>query len=88
MLVMGFQCPPADGVSITIDDEAIRIRVVEVDGGIEITSTSESAVIVYVRSPEGEQQFELAMGESVPVTGITAPVQVRWWRGGCTCRGV
>ena len=76
MSVMGFQCPPGDGVSITIDDEAIGIVVVEVDGGIEITNTGEIAVIVFVRSPEGEQQFELDVGESVTVTGITEPIEV------------
>ena len=76
MSVMGFQCPPSDGVSITITDEAIVISVVEVDGGIDITNTSEIAVIVYVRSPEGEQMFELGAGESVTVTGITAPIEV------------
>ena len=32
--------------------------------------------IVYVRSPEGEQRFELAAGESVTVTGITKPIEV------------
>ena len=75
-LVMGFQCPPSDGVSITIDDEAIGIVVVEVEGGIEITNTSEVAIIVFVTSPEGEQQFKLDVGESVTVTGVTKPIEV------------
>ena len=34
------------------------------------------AFIVYVRSPEGEQMFELDAGESITVTGITAPIEV------------
>ena len=76
MSVMGFQCPPSDGVSITITDEAIVISVVEVEGGIEITNTSEVAIIVLVTSPEGEQQFELDVGESVTVTGINPPIEV------------
>ena len=76
VLVMGAQCPPGDGVTVTIDDEAIGLSVVEVDGGIEITSTSEIAVIVFVTSPEGEQQFDLDIGESVTVTGITTPIEV------------
>ena len=32
--------------------------------------------IVFVRSPDGEQEFELAAGESVTVTGITEPIKV------------
>ena len=74
--LMGFQCPPGDGVSVTIDDEAIGISVVEVEGGIEITNTSEVAIIVFVTSPEGEQLFELEAGEVIRVTGITAPIEV------------
>ncbi len=75
--LMGFQCPPGDGVSVTIDDEAIGISVVEVEGGIEITNTGDIPVIVFVRSPEGEQVFELEAGEVITVTGITAPIEVR-----------
>ena len=76
VLVMGFQCPLGDGVSVTIDDEAIGISVVEMEGGIEITNTSEIAVIVFVKSPEGEQQLESDAGESVTVTGMTPPIEV------------
>ena len=76
VVVMGFQCPPGDGVSITITDEAIGISVVEVEGGIAITNTSEIEIIVFVTSPEGEQQFELDVGESVTVTGIPEPIRV------------
>lgn len=38
-------------------------------------------MIVSVRSPEGEQQFELDIGESVTVTGITPPIEVRAVKG-------
>ena len=48
----------------------------EVEGGIEITNTGDIPVIVFVRSPEGEQRFELDVGESVTVTGITKPIEV------------
>ena len=76
MLVMGFQCPSGDGVSVTTNDEVIGILVVEVEGGIEITNTSEIPITVYVRSPEGERLFELEAGEVITVTGITAPIEV------------
>lgn len=53
---MGFQCPPGDGVSVTITDEAIGLSVVEADGGIEITNTSEIPVIILGESPHAEEQ--------------------------------
>ena len=31
---------------------------------------------VFVSSPEGEQRFELAVGESVTVTDIAGPIEV------------
>ena len=77
VLVMGLQCPPGDGVSVTIIDEAVGILVVEVEGGIEIENLSGVGCTVYVRSPEGEQQFDMDVGEVITVTGITAPIQVR-----------
>jgi len=73
---MGFQCPTGEEVSVTTDDEAIGLIVVEVEGGIEITNTGEIAVIVSVRSPDGEQQYEFDVGGSVTVTGITPPIEV------------
>jgi hypothetical protein len=32
--------------------------------------------LVFVNSPEGEQQFELAVGQSTTVTGISQPIEV------------
>ena len=32
--------------------------------------------LVFISSPEGEQQFELAVRENVTVTGISQPVEV------------
>jgi len=34
------------------------------------------ACLVFVSSPEGEQQFELAVNESVTVTNISQPIEV------------
>jgi len=41
-----------------------------------IENLSGVACIVFVDSGEGEQQFELALGESITVTGITEPIEV------------
>ena len=48
-------------------------------GGVEeilIENLSGVDCIVLARSPEGEQQSELAAGESVAATGITGPIEV------------
>jgi len=52
------------------------VTVTEVEGGIEITNTGDIPVIVFVKSPDGEQQLELDVGESVPDKGITGPIEV------------
>lgn len=41
-----------------------------------IENLSGVSCIAFVRSPEGEQQFELGVGESITVTGITKPIEV------------
>ena len=70
---MGAQRVPGDGMAVTITREAIWILVVEVENGIETTNTSENAFIVFVSSPDGEQQLELDAGGSVAVTNVTKP---------------
>ena len=61
---------------ITVTEESLAIQVTEVEGGITIENLSGIDCIVYVRSPEGEQMLELGAGESITVTGITAPIEV------------
>ncbi len=73
---LGLGCPPDAEPRITVTEESLAIRVTEVEGGITIENQSGVDCIVYVRSPEGEQQFELAVGEVITVTGITAPIEV------------
>ena len=73
---LGLGCPPDAEPRITVTDESLAIRVTEIEGGITIENLSGVDCTVYVRSPEGEQQFELAVGELITVTGITAPIEV------------
>ena len=61
---------------ITVTEESLAILVTEIEGGIAIENLSGGDCIVYVRSPEGEQMFELGIGETITVTGITAPIEV------------
>ena len=58
--------------------------VTEVDNGVIVKNTGSCPCRIGVTSPEGEQQFELNVGESVTVTGITEPIEVWASRGGMT----
>ena len=73
----GVVCTPEGSPSISVSEESLALSVTEVDGGVMIENMSTVACIVFVRSPEGEQRFDLAVGESVRVTGITRPIEVR-----------
>ena len=61
---------------ITVTEESLAILVTEVEGGITIENLGSVSCTVYVRSPEGEQMFELGVGETITVTGITKPIEV------------
>ena len=74
---LGAACPPDADPRITVTQDSLAIRVTEVEGGITIENLSGIDCIVYVRSPEGEQTFELGADESITVTGITKPIEVR-----------
>ena len=73
----GLSCTPEDSVSISVTEDELKVSVTEVDGGVMIENLSTGACIVFVTSPEGERRFELAVGESVTVTGLTKPIEVR-----------
>ena len=54
----------------------LEISVTEVDDGVMIKNVGNVACLVFVNSPECEQQFELAVNESVTVTNISQPIEV------------
>ncbi len=54
----------------------MEISVTEVDNGVMIQNVGNIDCLVFVSSLEGEQQFELTVGESVTVTNISQPVEV------------
>ena len=54
----------------------MEISVTEIDNGVMIKNVVNVACLVFVNSPEGEKQFELAIGESVTVTNISQPIKV------------
>ena len=54
----------------------MEISVTEIDNGVMIENVGNIDCLVFVSSPEGEQQFELAVDESVTVTNISQPIEV------------
>lgn len=74
--LLSLSCPPQAGLRISVSEDSLHVSVTGVDGGILIENLSGVACIVFVSSAEGEQEFELAPGESVTVTGITEPIRV------------
>ena len=66
--LLGISCTP---------EAKIGVSVAEVDNGAVIKNIGEVDCLIIVTSPEGEQEFELAVGESVTVTDITPPIEVR-----------
>lgn len=57
-------------------DLKIGVSVAELHDGVMIGNVGDVDCIVTVTSREGEQQFELAGGESMTVTGMTQPIEV------------
>ena len=67
LVLVGLSCAP---------EAILEISVIEVGNGVMIENVSNIDCLVFVSSPEGEQQFELAVGESVTVTNISQPIEV------------
>ena len=66
LALLGLSCAP---------EATLEISVTEVDNGVMIENVGNVTCLVFVSSPEGEQQFELAVGESVTVTDISQPIE-------------
>jgi len=67
LALLGLSCAP---------EGTLEILVTEVDNGVIIQNVGNIACLVFVSSPEGEQQLELAVGKNVTVTGISQPIDV------------
>lgn len=76
LALAGLSCAPEAAPSVSVTEGSLSILVTDVTGGIMIQNLSTVACIVSVNSPEGEQQFQLAVGESVAVSDITRPIEV------------
>ena len=67
LALLGLSCAP---------ETTLEISVTEVDNGVMIENVGNVACLVFVNSPEGEQQFELATGENITVADISQPIEV------------
>ena len=76
MALSGLTCTPEDSLSISVIEDALSVSAMLVDNGVRIENVGDVDCLVFVSSPEGEQQFELAVGESVTVSDITKPIEV------------
>ena len=72
----GLTCTPEDSLSISVTEDALSVSATLIENGVMIENVGNVDCLVFVSSPEGEQQFELAVGESVAVTDITKPIEV------------
>ena len=54
----------------------LEISATELVNGVKIENMGNVACLVFVNSLEGEQRFDLAIGESVTVTNISQPIEV------------
>ena len=67
LVLVGLSCAP-EGI--------LEISVAGIDYGVIIENTGKTNCLVFVSSPEGEQQFELAIGDNVTVIDISQPIGV------------
>jgi len=67
LVLVGLSCEP---------EGTLEISVTEIDNGVMIENVGNVDCTVFLISPEGEQRFELNIGENVTVTDISQPVEV------------
>ena len=72
----GLTCTPEDSLSISVTEGALSVSATLIENGVMIENLSSVDCLVLVSSPEGEQWFELAVGESITVIGIAKPIEV------------
>jgi len=55
---------------------SLEISKTELDNGVIIENVGNIPCLIFVSSPEGIQQFQLAVGANVTVTDVTKPIDV------------
>ena len=67
LVILGLSCAPQTTLDITVT---------ELDDGVMIENAGSVDCLIFVSSPEGEQQFELPVGQDKTVTDISQPIEV------------
>jgi len=67
LVTLGLSCTP---------QATLEISVIELDNGVLIENVGNVDCLVFVNSPDGEQQFELLVGQDKTVTDISQPIDV------------
>jgi hypothetical protein len=67
LILFGFSCAP---------QATLEVSVTELGKGVMIENVGSVDCLVFVTSAEGEQQFELAVGQNRTVTGMSQPIEV------------
>ncbi len=55
---------------------SLAVTVIDIDNGVMIQNEGNIPCLIFVNSPEGVQQFQLAIGANVTVTDVTRPIDV------------
>ena len=76
LALLGSSCAPEAALEVSVSDDTISVTAILIENGVMIENVGDVDCIVFVSSPEGEQQFELAAGKSITVTDITEPIEV------------
>ena len=74
--LLGGACAPESALEISAGDDTISVTATLIENGVMIENVGDVDCIVTVMSPEDEQWFEVVIGGSVTVTGITEPIEV------------
>ena len=74
--LFGLSCAPEAALDVSVGDDTMSVTAILIENGVRIENVGDVGCIVFVRSPEGEQQFELAAGKSITVTDITEPIEI------------
>lgn len=67
LALVGLSCAP---------EARLEVSANEVDNGIMVENVGSVDCIVYVKSPDAEQEFELAVGESKLIADIEKPIEI------------
>ena len=76
LALVGLSCASGVGPEVVVGDDAISVNATLVEDVVVIENVGDVDCIVTVTSPEGEQHFELGIGENVTVANISMPIEI------------